>query len=115
MKRTGPPLRGGPGQEIETGPERRRKYPAVAAAAIPIARTNVVDFDSERAAEEAAKALPDYSEDETALAFADRHHRVLRFDHSTGNWYVYKSTRWQRDPKQLVLNYARTFGRMVAE
>jgi putative DNA primase/helicase len=75
----------------------------------------IIDFDSERAAEEAVKALPDYSEDETALAFADRHHQFLRFDHSTGNWYVYKSNRWQRDPKQLALNYARTFGRMLAE
>ena len=51
---------------------------------------NVVDFDSERAAEEAVRASPDFSEDETALAFADRRHQFLRFDHSTGNWYVYE-------------------------
>jgi putative DNA primase/helicase len=109
MNNSGPPLRGGPGQEIENGLiGRRSKYPAIAAAAIP----NVVDF--ERAAEEAAKAVPDFSEDETALAFADRHHKFLRFDHSTGDWYVY-SNRWQRDPKQLALNYARTFGRLLAE
>lgn len=76
---------------------------------------NVVDFDTERAAEEAAKTLPDFSEDETALAFADRHHEFLRFDHSTGKWYVYNSGRWQRDPKQMALHYARTFGRLLAE
>jgi putative DNA primase/helicase len=76
---------------------------------------NVVDFDSERAAEEAAKTLPDFSEDETALAFADRHHEFLRFDHSTGKWYVYNSGRWQRDPKQMALHYAWTFGRLLAE
>ena len=76
---------------------------------------SIIDFDSERAAEDAVRALPDYSEDETALAFADRHHELLRFDHSTGNWYVYNSNRWQRDPKQLALNYARAFGRMLAK
>jgi putative DNA primase/helicase len=75
----------------------------------------IIDFDSERAAEDAVRALRNYSEDETALAFADRHHELLRFDHSTGNWYVYSSNRWQRDPKQLALNYARTFGRRLAE
>jgi putative DNA primase/helicase len=76
---------------------------------------NVVDLDSERAAEEAVRSLSDYSEDETALGFADRHYKFLRFDHASGDWYVYGPSRWQRDPKQFALNYARTFGRMLAE
>jgi putative DNA primase/helicase len=75
----------------------------------------ITNFDSDHAAEDVVRTLPDYSEDEIALAFADRHHGVLRFDHSTGHWYVYNSNKWQRDPRQLALNYARTFGRMLAE
>jgi putative DNA primase/helicase len=114
MKHHGPPLRGGPGQENEDEQlGTRSQYPAPAAAATP--KPNVVLFDEKRAAEQAVQSAPDYSEDETALAFADRHHRLLRFDHSTGEWYVFHGNRWRQDPTQIVLNYARTFGRLLAE
>jgi putative DNA primase/helicase len=55
------------------------------------------------------------SEDAIAQAFARRHHKRLRFDHSAGRWYEWAGGRWQRNETKLAFHFARLLSREASD
>lgn len=55
------------------------------------------------------------SEDQIARAFALRHHKRLRFDHSAGRWYEWAGARWQRNETKLAFHFARLLSREASD
>lgn len=54
------------------------------------------------------------TEDGTALEFAERHAKDLRFDHDAGKWYQWVGTHWKQDRTQFAFSEARDFVREAA-
>jgi len=54
------------------------------------------------------------TEDRTALEFAERHAKDLRFDHDAGRWYQWVGTHWKQDRTQFAFSEARDFVREAA-
>jgi putative DNA primase/helicase len=55
-----------------------------------------------------------FTEDSAALAFAERHREVLRFDHKIGKWFVWTGTHWQSEHTKLAFAWARELVRELA-
>jgi putative DNA primase/helicase len=55
-----------------------------------------------------------FSEDSCALAYIDRFHDTLRFDHDRKRWFVWTGSRWQEDPTSRAFDYARTLSREIS-
>ena len=51
------------------------------------------------------------TEDGLALAFADQHRLVLRFDHTRGRWYVWTGDFWQQDGTARAADWAHELAR----
>jgi putative DNA primase/helicase len=47
------------------------------------------------------------NEDGIALAFADKHRDQLRFCHTTGAWFIWTGSRWQKEETKLAFHWAR--------
>jgi putative DNA primase/helicase len=54
------------------------------------------------------------TEDSTALAFTDRYHDRLLFDHDVGKWFMWTGTRWQCERTCLAFSWARDLAREMA-
>jgi hypothetical protein len=54
------------------------------------------------------------TEDGTALEFAERHAKDLRFDHDAGKWYQWIGTHWKQDGTQFAFSEARDHVREAA-
>lgn len=52
-------------------------------------------------------AITDPSEDGIALAFAERFRGQARFCHTTGAWFVFTGSHWQKDGSMLAFAWAR--------
>ena len=55
------------------------------------------------------------TEDFAALAFTDRYHDRLRFDHDAGRWFMWTGARWQCERTCLVFSWARDLARELAK
>jgi putative DNA primase/helicase len=62
-----------------------------------------------------SKGNGEVSEDAIAQAFARRHHKRLRFDHSAGRWYEWAGGRWQRNETKLAFHFARLLSREASD
>lgn len=51
------------------------------------------------------------SEDALATVFEHRHAHALRYCHTSGNWFAWTGTRWQRETTSLAFNWARVICR----
>src|SRR6516164_3901756 len=65
--------------------------------------------------QELAKNKAPVTEDAAALAFTDRYHDRLRFDHDVGKWFMWTGTRWQCERTCLAFSWARDLARELAE
>jgi len=63
----------------------------------------------------AQKGNGEVSEDQIAQAFARRHNKRLRFDHSAGRWYEWAGGRWQRNETKLAFHFARLLSREASD
>ncbi|MGY4503743.1 P4 family phage/plasmid primase-like protein [Bradyrhizobium sp. GM24.11] len=54
------------------------------------------------------------TEDGTALAFAERHRKSLRFDHDVGKWFAWTGTHWKQDRTQFAFAEARDLSRELS-
>ena len=74
-------------------------------------RDNAKPFDAAEAKKKraASRDLDGFArnEDGIALAFAERFRGQLRYCHTTGAWFVWTGTRWQREETRLAFCWAR--------
>ncbi len=63
----------------------------------------------------AAQASGTITQDSVADLFAERHKDRLRYCHSTGAWYQWTGSRWQRDEVHAAFQFARKLGRELTE
>lgn len=64
--------------------------------------------------DEVAKVTPfmsELTEDNLALAFAEKHKNELRYCHTRGAWYCWNGIYWQLEQTQLAFHWAREFCR----
>jgi putative DNA primase/helicase len=61
--------------------------------------------------------LPNHmvTEDYAATEFVERHGQYLRYCHTTGSWFVFKTTHWQKDETGEVFQMARVLARQLSE
>src|SRR6202030_4233337 len=61
--------------------------------------------------------LPNHivTEDYAATEFVERHGQDLRYCHTTGSWFVCRTTHWQEDEIGEVFQMARVLARQLSE
>ena len=63
---------------------------------------------------EGEEAPPDLTEDQVALAFAERHAGKLLFCHTAGAWYSWTGAVWVKEETRLAYSWARDLCREFA-
>jgi putative DNA primase/helicase len=106
MKTNGPPSKGGPEQhKNDLG---KSITSSIAPGSSAISATNVINFEAAKTAAEAAVNLvPALSEHEVAQEFTKRHFDKVRFDWSSGAWYIFNGNHWKRDETRRAFDWTR--------